>query len=135
MRQAKSEAPPAPVPNDVVAPLQAQVDAMLQAQARLLGQIEGFNRAWLSTMREASDASMEFAGRLSRCSDPGDASRLCNEWLLARTSAFVHDGQRLTEMWLRLCGAAIEPAKAASEAPSATAEAAKAGSRRSASAA
>lgn len=90
----------------------AQMDAVVEAQARMLAQIEELNRAWLTSMREAADSSMEFAGQLTRCSDPTEAARVCNEWLVSRTNAFMGDTQRMGEIWLSLCGAPLQAAKA-----------------------
>lgn len=98
--------------NDSLANLsKVQMDAVVEAQARMLAQIEELNRAWLTSMREATDASMEFAGRLTRCTDPGEAARVCNEWLVSRANALMGETQRMGEIWLSLCGAPLQAAK------------------------
>lgn len=114
----KFESSPTTSSNGSLANLsKAQMDAMVEAQARMLEQIEELNRAWLTSVRQATDASMEFAGRLTRCTDPAEAARVCNEWLVSRTNAFMGDSQRLGEIWLSLCGATLESAKPESSGP------------------
>lgn len=78
-----------------------QPEVLTESCNRLLKHAEEINRAWVGSLQQASDSGWTLAGRLARCSDPMEASRLYSEWLNERRDALLADGKRLTEMWLK----------------------------------
>lgn len=80
-----------------------QTDTLVEDCSRLSEQVETYNKALIASLREASNTGWDFVGRLSRCRDPFEAGRVCDEWLGAQHALMLGEGRRLSELFLALC--------------------------------
>ena len=91
----------------------AQADAMLQAQTDVVEHLEEMQHAWLANAKQAAESISDLAARCAKCSNPGEVASLYSEWLNKRMEAFLADGRRLSDQWMRLFDVAFAPLKAA----------------------
>ncbi|HYM32413.1 MAG TPA: phasin family protein [Candidatus Cybelea sp.] len=91
----------------------AHADAMLQAHAEVMKQIEDMHKAWFSTAKEATESATDLANRCVKCSSPGEAAGLYSEWVNQRMEQFFTDSRRFADQLLTMYDSAMTPLKAA----------------------
>jgi hypothetical protein len=93
-----------------------QMQTMLDANRKLMQQVEEINRGWAASVKQTMDSGSELTSRLISCTNPAEAASLYSDWLRERTETFVSDSRRLGEMWMGLCASCAPGAKANGEA-------------------
>ncbi len=99
--------------HDFMAVGRARADAMAKAQAELRQQFEALQQAWLGHVKLHAESVVDLVKRCSKCSNPGEAAGLYNEWLGERIEALFAGNRHLADQWLHLFDTAIAPLKAA----------------------
>ncbi len=76
-------------------------DTIVDSCGKLMKQLEELNKALVGSMHEASDSNWDLAARLTRCKDPVDAARVCEEWMGSQRTLMLNEGRRFAELMFK----------------------------------
>jgi len=78
-------------------------DTIVDSCGRLMKQLEELNKALMGSMHEASDSNWDLAARLTRCKDPVEAARACEDWMGSQRNMMLSESRRFADMMFKLC--------------------------------
>ena len=78
-------------------------ETIVDSCTKLMKQLEEFNKTVMSSMQEASDSGWDLATRLSRCHDPVEASRVCEDWMGSQRNLMLSESRRFTDLMFKMC--------------------------------
>lgn len=77
-----------------------QPQAILESCSKMSAQMEDLSRTMMGSMQRTMDSAWDLSAQVAR--NPGDATRLCREWMDERRDAFFVEGKQISRMWLKL---------------------------------
>lgn len=78
-------------------------DTIIESCSKLMQQLEEFNKALVGSMHGASESGWDLAARLSRCHDPVEASRVCEDWMGSQRTMMVNESRRFADLMFKMC--------------------------------
>lgn len=78
-----------------------QPQAIAECCSKVSAQMEDLSRTMMGSMQRTVDSAWDLSAQVAR--NPGDATRLCREWMDERRDAFFVEGKQISDMWFRLC--------------------------------
>jgi hypothetical protein len=77
-------------------------ETIIESCSKLMKQLEEFNKAVMGSVHEASESSWDLAARLSRCNDPVEASRVCEDWMGSQRTMLVNESRRFADLMFKM---------------------------------
>lgn len=77
-------------------------DTIVDSCGKLMKQLEELNKALMGSMHDASDSGWDLAARLTRCKDPIEAARACEEWMGSQRNVMLNEGRRFADLMFKL---------------------------------
>lgn len=76
-------------------------DTIIDSCGKLMKQLEELNKALVGSMHEASDSGWDLAARLTRCKDPIEAARTCEEWMGSQRNMMLNESRRFADLMFK----------------------------------